>query len=170
MKSIIIINGPMGVGKTTVSKILCSKLNKSALIDGDWCFDLHPFVANKETKDMAIDNISYLIRNYINCSECEYVVLNWVIDKIDVYEKILNNISDLEYDLINITLTCDEKSLEKRWYDDKINEWRIKEWLDVSKNSLEYFENLDTIKINTSNISPLDVAEKICMLLERKSY
>jgi deoxyadenosine/deoxycytidine kinase len=53
MKKVVIINGPIGVGKTTVGKLLCNKLNKSAFIEGDWCFDLHPFIANKETKDMA---------------------------------------------------------------------------------------------------------------------
>ncbi len=52
MKKVAIINGPIGVGKTTVGKLLCNKLDKSAFIDGDWCFDLHPFIANKETKDM----------------------------------------------------------------------------------------------------------------------
>lgn len=33
MKSIIVINGPMVVGKSTVSRNLCKKLIKSALID-----------------------------------------------------------------------------------------------------------------------------------------
>lgn len=91
MKKVVIINGPIGVGKTTVGKLLCNILNKSAFIDGDWCFDLHPFIANKETKDMAIDNIVHLINNYLNCSHCDYVVFNWVMDKIDVYQKIIEN-------------------------------------------------------------------------------
>ncbi|MGF7146342.1 shikimate kinase [Anaerotaenia torta] len=73
MKKVVIINGPIGVGKTTVGKLLCNRLDKSAFIDGDWCFDLHPFIANKETKDMAIDNIVHMINNYLNCSHCDYV-------------------------------------------------------------------------------------------------
>jgi hypothetical protein len=59
------------------------------------------------------------------------VVFNWIIDNENVYDSILNNISDLEYQSLKITLTCDEKSLEDRWYNDKINEWRIKKWLDI---------------------------------------
>ncbi|MDF2543034.1 MAG: nucleotide kinase [Herbinix sp.] len=161
MKKVIIINGPMGVGKTTVSKILCNKLSKSAFLDGDWCFDLHPFIANKETKEMAIRNITYLIKNYLNCSECEYVVFNWVMDNEFVYENILNNLSDMNYQLIKITLTCKEEALEDRWYKDKVNDWRIQEWLDVSKRSLQYFEQRDTIKIDTSNISPENVVDVI---------
>ena len=165
MKKVIIINGPMGVGKTTVSKMLCNKLNKSAFLDGDWCFDLHPFVANRETKAMAIDNICFIIRNYLKCSECDYVVFNWVIDNEKVYENIINNITDMEFELVKITLPCNVDSLEDRWYKDKVNEWRIQEWLDVSKKSLLYFENLDSIKIDTSNISSYNVTEKIYTML-----
>jgi Shikimate kinase len=51
MKKLVIINGPMGVGKSTVGKIFCDKLGRAAFIDGDWCLDIHPFVGNKETKN-----------------------------------------------------------------------------------------------------------------------
>ncbi|MCI8267891.1 MAG: AAA family ATPase, partial [Lachnospiraceae bacterium] len=53
---VIIINGPMGVGKTTVGKYIAEKYTGTAFIDGDWCLDIHPFVGNRETKIMAIDN------------------------------------------------------------------------------------------------------------------
>ncbi|MDE7274978.1 MAG: hypothetical protein K2N95_18365 [Lachnospiraceae bacterium] len=43
---VIIINGPMGVGKTTVGKYIAANYSGTAFIDGDWCFDLHPFVGN----------------------------------------------------------------------------------------------------------------------------
>ena len=35
MPNLYVITGPAGVGKTTVSKILAQKLNKSSLIEGD---------------------------------------------------------------------------------------------------------------------------------------
>ena len=37
------IGGPMGVGKSTVSRILRDRLDNSVLLDGDWCWDMHPF-------------------------------------------------------------------------------------------------------------------------------
>ncbi len=61
---VIIINGPMGVGKTTVGKYIAEKYEGTAFIDGDWCLDIHPFVGNCETKEMAIDNILHMIDNY----------------------------------------------------------------------------------------------------------
>ncbi|MDE7292186.1 MAG: AAA family ATPase [Treponemataceae bacterium] len=65
---VIIINGPMGVGKTTVGKHIAEKYAGTAFIDGDWCLDIHPFVGNRETKMMAIDNILHLVANYKKCS------------------------------------------------------------------------------------------------------
>ena len=57
---VIIINGPMGVGKTTAGKLIAEKNPGTAFIDGDWCMDLHPFVGNRETKAMAVDNILHM--------------------------------------------------------------------------------------------------------------
>ena len=75
---VIILNGPMGVGKTTVGTAIAEKVPGTALIDGDWCMDLHPFVGSRETKKMAIDNILHMIANYQNCSVCKTVVLVWL--------------------------------------------------------------------------------------------
>ena len=50
MKTLIVLNGPMGVGKTTVGKELCRRLTPSIFLDGDWCWDLHPFSVTDATK------------------------------------------------------------------------------------------------------------------------
>ena len=55
--NVIVINGPMGIGKTTVGTYIADSNSGTAFIDGDWCMDLHPFVGNKETRDMAVNNI-----------------------------------------------------------------------------------------------------------------
>ena len=43
MKTIYLIGGTMGVGKTTVSQQLKKKLPNSVFLDGDWCWDADPF-------------------------------------------------------------------------------------------------------------------------------
>lgn len=89
----------------------------------------------------------------------------WVIDKESVYEAILDVLSDLNFELYRITLICNEDALESRWYKDKTNDWRIPEWLQVSKKSLKLFDSLETIKIDTSNISAEHAANQIRELL-----
>ena len=90
---VIIINGPMGVGKTTTGKCIADSTPGTALIDGDWCMDLHPFVGNRETRAMAVDNILHMIGNYRKCSECRMVVLVWLMDDPWVYDSLLDGLA-----------------------------------------------------------------------------
>ncbi len=78
---VIIINGPMCVGKTAVGKYIADHHPGTALIDGDWCMDIHPFVGNPETRAMAADNILHLISNYLKCSVCNTATLSYVSDR-----------------------------------------------------------------------------------------
>jgi len=167
MKRFIIINGPMGVGKTTVGKIICDKLGRAAFIDGDWCLDIHPFVGNKETKAMAIDNIIHMTRNYFYCSESDTVVLSWIMSEQNT-EKIISGVSDLDFQICDIVLTCGKEVLVDRWKKDTISEWRSDEkWFTQSINSLDNFSKLNgTHIIDTSALSADMVAEIIIKKLK----
>lgn len=162
MKRFVIINGPMGVGKTTVGKIICDKLSRAAFIDGDWCLDIHPFVGNKETKAMAIDNIIHMARNYYFCSESDTVVVSWIISEQNT-NKIITGISDVDFQIYNIVLTCGKEALIDRWKKDTIAEWRSDEkWFNQSINSLNDFNKREgAYVIDTSNLSADIVAEKV---------
>lgn len=157
---VIIINGPMGVGKTTVGKYIAEKCTGTAFIDGDWCLDLHPFVGNQETKTMAIDNILHMIANYKNCSICKMIVLVWLMDEKWVYQKIADGISDMELEAKNFTLVCDKNTLINRWENDKNCEWRTNEWLEVSLKSLSLFSSFDNC-IDTSGLAIDMIADLI---------
>lgn len=65
MKNIYIIGGTMGVGRTTVCQSLKLRLKNSVFLDGDWCWDMHPFQITGETKKMVISNICSLLNNFI---------------------------------------------------------------------------------------------------------
>ena len=74
MKQLYLIGGPMGVGKTAVSRRLAAMLERSVLLDGDWCWMMHPFAVTDETKAMVMDNIAYLLGNFLRCSAIDHVV------------------------------------------------------------------------------------------------
>ena len=40
MKTLYLIGGPMGVGKTTAGRLLRDRLPHSVFLDGDWCWDM----------------------------------------------------------------------------------------------------------------------------------
>ena len=46
---VIILNGPMGVGKTAVGKYIAEATPGTAFIDGDWCLD----TSNLSIKEVA---------------------------------------------------------------------------------------------------------------------
>ena len=58
MITIYLIGGTMGVGKTTLGQYLKKELNNAIFLDGDWCWDAHPFIVNDVTKKMVMNNIS----------------------------------------------------------------------------------------------------------------
>lgn len=74
MKTLYLIGGTMGVGKTTVSQQLKKNLNNSVFLDGDWCWDASPFQVTDETKAMVVHNICYLLNSFILCSAYENVI------------------------------------------------------------------------------------------------
>ena len=157
---VIILNGPMGVGKTTVGKYIADHHPGTAFIDGDWCLDIHPFVGNQETKAMAVDNILHMIGNYQKCSVCNMVVLVWLMDEPWVIQKITQGLSAMQAEVKNMTLVCSRESLIRRWKDDHNCEWRTDEWLNVSLKSLPGFASMENT-IDTSGLPVEQVAELV---------
>ena len=157
---VMILNGPMGVGKTTVGRYIADQNPGTAFIDGDWCMDLHPFVGSRETKAMAVDNILHMIRNYMNCSACRMVVLVWLMDDPWVIRSITEGLDGLHAEVKNVTLVCDRENLIRRWNGDRNCEWRTEDWLNVSLKSLPGFSSMDSV-IDTSGLSADRVAEQI---------
>ncbi len=151
---VIILNGPMGVGKSTVGKAIADRYPGTAFIDGDWCMDIHPFVGTRETKAMAVDNILHLIGNYRKCSVCSMVVLAWLMDDPWVLQAITKGLADMRTEVKNVTLVCSMKSLLQRWKNDQHCEWRTDEWLEASLKSLPAFWAMDHV-IDTSD-TPID--------------
>ena len=156
----IIINGPMGVGKTTVGKYIADKYPGTAFIDWDWCMDLHPFVGSRETRAMAVDSILHMAANYRKCSVCRMIVVVWLMDDPEIVRAITDGLSRLQMEVKSVTLVCDGEQLTGRWKNDHNCEWRTDEWLDVSLRSLPGFAAMENT-IDTGGLSVEQTAEKI---------
>ena len=157
---IIVINGPMGVGKTAIGKYIADHHPGTAFIDGDWCMDIHPFIGNPETRRMAADNILHMIGNYMKCSVCSMVVLVWLMDDPQVTQGIMDGLSAFKAEVKNVTLVCNRENLIRRWKNDQNCEWRTNAWLNVSLESLPKFAAMDHV-MDTSNLSVDEAAELI---------
>ena len=72
MKNFLILHGPMGVGKSTVSRHVCHLLQPSALLEGDWCWQIFPFCPHEENKEMALKHMIYLLNSYLHNKNISY--------------------------------------------------------------------------------------------------
>lgn len=161
MKTLIFINGPMGVGKTAVCEKLLEQLERSVYLDGDWCWNMHPFLVTDETKAMVLDNITAVLARFLACTELDYVVFGWVMHQPEIAHDIL---SRLRLDGVNIrqyTLLCSENVLIDRISQDiQVG----KRTVGVTKKSLSYlplYDGQNTIKIITDDLSPEEIAAQI---------
>jgi len=147
LKKLIIINGTIGVGKTTICKRLLTELDHSVWLDGDWCWMMNPWIFSEENKKMVIENIVFILKNYLKNPTCQYVIFDWVIHEKDILDLILNQFTGLKYELIWFSLICSDNTLEQRMKNRGDS-------ADIIQNSilrLEKYKNMDSIKIDTNH-------------------
>jgi broad-specificity NMP kinase len=165
-KKLIIINGTMGVGKSAACRELYKSLENSVWLDGDWCWMMNPFIVNDENKNMVINNITYLLRSFLNNSSLQYIIFNWVIHMEDIFDGILEPLKDLNFEIIKITLTCSEEALKKRILKDVKLNLREESSINRSVERLEIYKNMSTVKIDTSNLSISETVNKMVNVIE----
>jgi broad-specificity NMP kinase len=164
MKKIYIVGGTMGVGKTTVCQKLKELLPDSVFLDGDWCWDMSPFKVTEETKAMVMDNICYILNNYIHCSAFNNIIFCWVMHEQRIIDDIVSALDTRECEVKLISLICGEQQLRKRLQKDIDARIRQRDILQRSIARLPLYESLDTIKIDVSDISAEQTAKIISEL------
>ena len=164
MKTLYLIGGTMGVGKTTVSQQLKRDLNKSVFLDGDWCWDASPFQVTKETKSMVVRNICYLLNSFIHCSAYENVIFCWVMHEQSIIDSIINELDIENCKVKKISLIVDEINLQNRIKVDVARAIRTADVIDRSVARIPMYQALDTIKIETSNKTVCEIVDEIMAL------
>ncbi len=161
MKTLFLIGGTMGVGKTAVCQQMKSLLNNSVFLDGDWCWDARSFQVTDETKIMVMDNICYLLNNFIHCSAYENIIFCWVMHRQDIIDSLLERLDTQQCNVKLISLICDENTLKNRLKKDIDNGIRSADIVDRSIGRLPLYQELNTIKIDTTHKSIRTVAKEI---------
>lgn len=151
MKTLFLIGGTMGVGKTTVSQQLKRELNNSVFLDGDWCWDANPFQVTEETKKMVLCNICFLLNGFLHCSAYENIIFAWVMHESSIIDSILKELDTDNCKVKKISLIADETNLRDRLSADVANGTRTVDVIDRSVARNHMYQTLNTIKIDTSN-------------------
>ncbi len=161
MKNLILINGTMGVGKTTTGRALQQLLPDCVFLDGDWCWDMRPFVVNAETKKMVEQNIYYLLNNFLHCSVYQNIIFCWVMHEQVILDHLLAALDLSDCCVYQFSLVCSEQALIKRLELDVAAGLRVPEGTARSLPRLQNYQSMATLKIDTSEISAAQAAEKI---------
>ncbi len=161
MKTLYLIGGTMGVGKTTVCQQLKKDLPKCVFLDGDWCWDASPFQVTEETKAMVLDNISYLLNNFLCCSAYENVILAWVMHEQSIVDAIIEQLNFSQCVIKCISLLVDEDNLRDRLLQDVLSGVRTEDVIERSIARIPMYQQLDTIKIDTNGKTVPMIVEEI---------
>ena len=164
MKKLYIIGGTMGVGKTATCQILKQKLDNSVFLDGDWCWDMHPFQVTQETKKMVLENIAFLLNNFIHCPAYENIIFCWAMHEQDIIDDILSRLDTVGCQVHVISLVCSEEALRERLQKDVDMGIRTADVIPRSLARVPMYEKLDTAKIDVSSLSPEQAAEMVIRL------
>lgn len=161
MKTLYLIGGTMGVGKSTVCQLLKRRLQNSVFLDGDWCWDAHPFQVTEETKEMVVQNICFLLGQFLRCTAYDNVIFCWVMHEQEIIDSILKCVSRTDCQIRPISLVCDKETLKKRLKKDVERGVRSEDAVRNSLERLPLYEVLDTEKIDTTGKTVLEIAEEI---------
>lgn len=159
LPTLYVITGPAGVGKTTVSQKLATKLKKSALIEGDEIY--HQVISSYERPwkvgnhldifwEVCINSIDIYLKNGYD------VVFNYIVNPKDIL-KLHNCFSN--YNIKFIILIVDKETLIKRDkerpLDCQMNERCIELLNNFLKKNYDKEKFLDTSNLTIEEISDL---------------
>ena len=161
MKTLLLLGGPMGVGKTAAARELNRLCPRSVLLDGDWCWMMNPFVVNDETKAMVLDNIAHLIGNFLSCSQIDLVILSWVLDRREIAGEILSRLEGLSFRPVRVSLVCREEELVRRLEKDVAAGVRRREVIPRSLARLPLFAQNGSRLLPTDGLTPRETARRL---------
>lgn len=90
------------------------KLSNSVFLDGDWCWDMRPFQVTEETKEMVMQNICFLLNNFIKCTVYENIVFCWVMHQRAIVDEIITRLDTQGCKVHLISLVCSIEALKER--------------------------------------------------------
>lgn len=164
MKRLYMIGGTMGVGKTAVCRELKTQLDNTVFLDGDWCWDSDPFQVTEETKTMVLQNISFLLNQFLHCSAYDNVLFCWVMHEQSIIDTILERLDIKGCEVKAVSLLCSEDTLRERLRKDISEGKRLPDVVDKSVSRIPLYRQLNTIKVETDGKTSREIADEIAGL------
>lgn len=161
MKRLVIVNGTMGAGKTTVCRELKKLAAPCAFLDGDWCWDMEPFMVTEETKALVQDNILHTLGGFLACPAFETVIFCWVLHQQEIIDGLLARLDLRDVQARVFTLMVTPEALRCHIEKDIAAGLRTPDVLERSLERLALYEAMDTEKLFVQGRTPAELAREI---------
>lgn len=122
---------------------------------------MHPFQVTEETKQMVLENIYFLLNNFIKCSAYENIVFCWVMHEQTIIDYIVSRLDTSDCKVHSISLVCSEQALQARLRKDVDAGIRTEDVIRRSIERIPFYKKLNTYKVDVSKITPVQVADLI---------
>ncbi|MBN2147959.1 MAG: hypothetical protein JW726_11245 [Anaerolineales bacterium] len=111
---IVIINGPLGIGKTETSWQLLHMFPHAAMLDGDYLGAVEPFEIYDEQRIAYLYQTIRLLAGWHKQHGYPHLVINYVFERPESLQALISLLDDLDDPVIPFRLTCNEVEMERR--------------------------------------------------------
>lgn len=165
---IVMITGPCGIGKTSVSEALVTHFDRAVMLDGDYIGAVHPFeIYNDARIDYLYRTLQVLVAFHIQEGYYHNFVLNYVFESPESLADLRGRLAVYDHEIYVYRLTAADAAIEERilnregvdgedvaWY---LNRYR--ELVSIQENAARQGDM--GVEIETTGQSAAQVAERI---------
>jgi len=166
MKTLVLIGGPMGVGKTSIGNELSKRIKKSVYIEGDLGWKGIPFVLNDTNKRKVLDNIILMIKEAFTSNDV--VILGWVMDQQSTIDSISNEFDPKFIQIKSFSIIASPEQITQRLQKDFANGTRKDEGvIERSLARIPLYDKVDSVKIDSTRLT---IDEVVLVIINSLNY
>jgi len=161
---IIIINGSLGVGKTSVADQLHYKFDKSIHLDGDAIGDVHPFDIYDDARISHLYRTLELLVEFHQKNGYHNFVINYVFESPESLQDLLDLLRPLDPSIHTYWLTCDVEEQVKRIRNRKRDEldWELNRFVELQQIQAKAAQQgFIGKRVDTTRLTSAEVAEVV---------
>ena len=161
---IIIINGSLGVGKSSVAEELHYKFDKSVHLDGDYIGDVHPFEIYDDARISHLYRTLALLIGFHQKNGYHNFVINYVFESPQSLQELLSLLRPLDPSIHTYWLTCDEEEQARRIRNRSREElqWELNRFVELQRIQKQAAHHGSIGKeVDTTQLTPKEAAEVI---------
>jgi GrpB-like predicted nucleotidyltransferase (UPF0157 family)/predicted kinase len=112
---IVIINGPCGIGKTSVAWELNAQFDRAVMLDGDYIGAVHPFEIYDDARIAYLyQTIHHLVAYHVEQGDYHNFVINYVFESPESLAELRHLLSDLDDEIYAFRLVASDEAIEAR--------------------------------------------------------